>query len=72
LLKIAAPLHACSAKPELIASCSWQTVNYGLWIIGAISAAALLLSAVLSAVEFLLAVMNKCGRHTAGLAFPTG
>ena len=49
-----------------------QNVNYGLWIIGAISAAALLLSAIISAIEFFIAIVDKCGRHTAGLAFPVG
>ena len=49
-----------------------QTVNFGLWIIGAICAAALLLSAIVSFIEFFIAVANRCGRHTAGLAFPTG
>ena len=49
-----------------------QTVNFGLWIIGAICAATLLLSAGVAFVEFFLAVTNRCGRHTAGLAFLIG
>jgi hypothetical protein len=49
-----------------------QYADFGLWVIGIISAAALLLSAVLAFIEFFLSITNSCGRHTAGLAFPMG
>jgi len=49
-----------------------QNVNFGLWIIGIISAAALAASVLLSFAEFFASISNQCGRHTAGLAFPMG
>ena len=49
-----------------------QEANYGLWIIGIISAAALAASAILAFLEFFVSVTGNAGRHTAGLSFPMG
>ncbi len=49
-----------------------QDANYGLWIIGIISAAALAASAILAFMEFFVSVTGNAGRHTAGLSFPMG
>ena len=49
-----------------------QDANYGLWIIGIISAAALLASAIIAFMEFFVSITGNAGRHTAGLSFPMG
>lgn len=49
-----------------------QDANFGLWIIGIISAAALLASAFIAFFEFFVSITNNAGRHTAGLSFPMG
>ncbi len=60
--------HGADVKVNVSA----QDINFGLWVIGIISAAALAVSVVLSFAEFFASVTNQCGRHTAGLAFPMG
>lgn len=52
--------------------CALQDANYGLWIIGIISAAALAASAIIAFAEFFVSITGNAGRHTAGLAFPMG
>ena len=52
--------------------CALQDANYGLWIIGIISAAALAASAIIAFMEFFVSITGNAGRHTAGLAFPMG
>ena len=49
-----------------------QDANFGLWIIGIISAAALAASAIIAFMEFFVSITGNAGRHTAGLAFPLG
>ena len=49
-----------------------QDANFGLWIIGIISAAALLASAFIAFMEFFVSITGNAGRHTAGLSFPMG
>ena len=49
-----------------------QDANFGLWIIGIISAAALAASAIIAFLEFFVSITGNAGRHTAGLAFPLG
>ena len=52
--------------------CALQDANYGLWIIGIISAATLAASAIIAFMEFFVSITGNAGRHTAGLAFPMG
>lgn len=51
---------------------SLKDANFGLWIIGIISAAALAASAIIAFMEFFVSITGNAGRHTAGLAFPLG
>ncbi|CAL5222210.1 g4541 [Coccomyxa viridis] len=51
---------------------SLKDANFGLWIIGIISAAALLASAFIAFMEFFVSITGNAGRHTAGLSFPMG
>ena len=52
--------------------CALQDANYGLWIIGIISAATLAASVIIAFMEFFVSITGNAGRHTAGLAFPMG